>query len=229
MNVEDIKVCVLRVGGTNCDAETQRAFTELGAKAEVVQVSDMIKQRNLLDYNVLVFPGGFSYGDYVRSGVIFARHLSAHLGKEIEQFVDEGRPSTWHLQRLPNPCRIRLTPRLQRHQRIPRSNIDHQRASRLQMQMGLPQTGKPRQMRLHSAHPPRQNHPAANRTRRRQTAVPQRKRTSATQETRRRRHACVPLLHKRRQSSRRQIPRLTPTAASTTSQAYATLKATYSA
>lgn len=92
MNVEDIKVCVLRVGGTNCDAETQRAFTELGAKADVVQVSDMIKQRNLLDYNVLVFPGGFSYGDYVRSGVIFARHLSAHLGKEIEQFVDEGRP-----------------------------------------------------------------------------------------------------------------------------------------
>ena len=92
MNVADIKACVLRVGGTNCDAETQRAFTELGAKAEVVQVSDMIKKRNLLDYNVLVFPGGFSYGDYVRSGVIFARHLSANLGKEIQLFVDEGRP-----------------------------------------------------------------------------------------------------------------------------------------
>jgi phosphoribosylformylglycinamidine synthase len=92
MNVADIKACVLRVGGTNCDAETQRAFTELGAKAEVVQVSDMIKKRNLLDYNILVFPGGFSYGDYVRSGVIFARHLSANLGKEIQQFVDEGRP-----------------------------------------------------------------------------------------------------------------------------------------
>lgn len=92
MKPQDIKVCVLRVGGTNCDAETQRAFTELGAQAEVVHVSDMIKQRNLLDYDVLVFPGGFSYGDYVRSGVIFARHLSAHLGKEIAQFVDEGRP-----------------------------------------------------------------------------------------------------------------------------------------
>jgi phosphoribosylformylglycinamidine synthase I len=52
----------------------------------------MIKKRNLLDYDVLVFPGGFSFGDYVRSGVIFARHLSAQLGKEIEQFVDEGRP-----------------------------------------------------------------------------------------------------------------------------------------
>lgn len=92
MNIEDIKVCVLRVGGTNCDGETQRAFAELGAQVEVIQVSDMIKRRNLLDYDILVFPGGFSYGDYVRSGVIFARHLSAHLGKEITKFVDEGRP-----------------------------------------------------------------------------------------------------------------------------------------
>lgn len=82
----------MRVGGTNCDAETQRAFQELGVQAETLQVSEMIKKRNLLEYDVLVFPGGFSFGDYVRSGVIFARHLSAQLGKEIEQFVDEGRP-----------------------------------------------------------------------------------------------------------------------------------------
>ncbi len=92
MKSEDIKVCVLRVGGTNCDAETQRAFSELGVQAETVHVNQLIKQRNLLDYNILVFPGGFSFGDYVRSGVIFARHLSAQLGKEVEKFVDEGRP-----------------------------------------------------------------------------------------------------------------------------------------
>ncbi len=82
----------MRVGGTNCDAETQRAFRELGVQAETVQVSDLIKRHNLLDYNMLVFPGGFSFGDYVRSGVIFARHLSAQLNKEMETFVDEGRP-----------------------------------------------------------------------------------------------------------------------------------------
>jgi phosphoribosylformylglycinamidine synthase len=92
MNTEDIKVCVMRAGGTNCDAETQRAFQELGVQAETVQVSELIKRHNLLDYNVLVFPGGFSFGDYVRSGVIFARHIAANLGKEMEMFVDEGRP-----------------------------------------------------------------------------------------------------------------------------------------
>jgi phosphoribosylformylglycinamidine synthase I len=92
MNQQEIKVCVVRVGGTNCDAETQRAFLELGVQAEILHINDLIKRENLLDYQVLVFPGGFSFGDYVRSGVIFARYLSAKLGKEIETFIDEGRP-----------------------------------------------------------------------------------------------------------------------------------------
>ena len=82
----------MRVGGTNCDAETQRAFQELGVKADVLHVNELAKQRNLLDYSVLVFPGGFSFGDYVRSGVIFARSLGVKLGKEMDTFVDEGRP-----------------------------------------------------------------------------------------------------------------------------------------
>lgn len=91
MKTEEIKVCVLRVGGTNCDAETARAFQELGVHAEIKHVNELVKHGSLLDYNLLVFPGGFSFGDYVRSGVIFARSLSAKLGKQMEQFVDEGR------------------------------------------------------------------------------------------------------------------------------------------
>ncbi len=70
MKAEEIRVCVMRVGGTNCDAETKRAFDELGARAEVVHLNEMVKKKRLLDYNALVFPGGFSYGDYVRAGAI---------------------------------------------------------------------------------------------------------------------------------------------------------------
>jgi phosphoribosylformylglycinamidine synthase I len=92
MRRDEIKVCVMRVGGTNCDAETQRAFQEFGVQTEVLHVNSLSKQGNLLDYDVLVFPGGFSFGDYVRSGVIFARSLNVKLGKEIATFVDEGRP-----------------------------------------------------------------------------------------------------------------------------------------
>lgn len=92
MKREEIKVCVIRVGGTNCDAETQRAFQELGVQAETLHVNELAKRRNLLDYQVLVFPGGFSFGDYVRAGVILARWFSAKLGKELKAFVEENRP-----------------------------------------------------------------------------------------------------------------------------------------
>ncbi len=41
---------------------------------------------------MLVFPGGFSYGDYVRSGAIFARMISAKLGKDMRKFINQNRP-----------------------------------------------------------------------------------------------------------------------------------------
>lgn len=92
MKREEIHVCILRVGGTNCDAETQIAFEALGVKAEVLHAKQLIKNRNLMDYEVLVFPGGFSYGDYVRAGAIWAKWMIAKLGREIQCFIDEGRP-----------------------------------------------------------------------------------------------------------------------------------------
>ena len=91
MKREEVKVCVLRVGGTNCDAETKRAFEDLGAKAEILHVNELVKRQNLLDYQVLVFPGGFSYGDYVRAGAIWAKWILAKLGKELKAFVEENR------------------------------------------------------------------------------------------------------------------------------------------
>jgi phosphoribosylformylglycinamidine synthase len=92
MKREEIKVCVLRVGGTNCDSETKRAFEELGTQAEILHVNELVKRRNLLDYHVLVFPGGFAYGDYVRAGAIWAKWMLAKLDRELKAFVDENRP-----------------------------------------------------------------------------------------------------------------------------------------
>ena len=124
MKQEEIKVCVMRVGGTNCDAETQRAFQELGVQADILHVNELAKQHNLLDYQVLVFPGGFSFGDYVRSGVIFARHLSAKLGKEMETFIDEGRPMLGICNGFQIMVEYGLASRVQRRKRIPRSHLD---------------------------------------------------------------------------------------------------------
>jgi len=92
MKKDDMKVCVLRVGGTNCDAETKRSLEELGAKAEICHLNVIARKRNLLDYDALIVPGGFSFGDYVRAGAILAKGFLAKLGKELEEFVNEGRP-----------------------------------------------------------------------------------------------------------------------------------------
>ena len=92
MKLDEARVCILRVGGTNCDAETQRAFQSSGLPAEVVHFNQLVRHRNLLDYHVLVVPGGFSHGDYVRAGAIWANRLMAKLGGEIARFINEERP-----------------------------------------------------------------------------------------------------------------------------------------
>ena len=99
MDVEEIKVAVVRIEGTNCEDETVLAFKNLGVFCESVHLkqfySDMIRdeeQRNITDYNCLVFPGGFSAGDYVRAGAIFSARTKSVLQKDIENFIKTGYP-----------------------------------------------------------------------------------------------------------------------------------------
>ncbi|UCD26790.1 MAG: phosphoribosylformylglycinamidine synthase subunit PurQ [Candidatus Bathyarchaeota archaeon] len=92
MKREEIRICVMRVGGTNCDSETKRAFSDLGVRTETIHLNRLIKKEELFDYTALVFPGGFSYGDYVRAGAIWAKSAQTKLHKDLMGFVEEGRP-----------------------------------------------------------------------------------------------------------------------------------------
>lgn len=91
MKLDEARVCILRVGGTNCDSETRIAFENSGIKVEVVHFNELVKKNSLLHYDVLVVPGGFSHGDYVRAGAIWGKQLMAKIGKEIRRFVEEER------------------------------------------------------------------------------------------------------------------------------------------
>jgi len=92
MKRHDIKVLLMRAPGTNCDLEALRAFRDMGVQAELVQSQKVFKTKNLDDYNIIFFPGGFSYGDYVRSGAIWAKEMEYRIGKELKAFVEEGKP-----------------------------------------------------------------------------------------------------------------------------------------
>ncbi|MEO1999547.1 MAG: phosphoribosylformylglycinamidine synthase I [Planctomycetaceae bacterium] len=83
------RVCVLRAPGTNCDIETAFAFEMAGAQAERVHLFELLKRpQRLTDYQMLCVPGGFSYGDDVGAGVIFARQLRVQLRETLGQFLE---------------------------------------------------------------------------------------------------------------------------------------------
>jgi len=79
-----MKVSILQFPGTNCEYDTQHAFEALGAKTEIIwHKSDSIPS----DTNLLVIAGGFSYGDYLRSGAI-ARF--SPVMKAVESYAKNG-------------------------------------------------------------------------------------------------------------------------------------------
>ena len=87
-----MKICILRVGGMNCDAETKAALDELGANSEIVHLNTLIRNGNLLDYDGLVIPGGFSFGGHIRAGAILGKRMGSFLSEELGEFVEGGRP-----------------------------------------------------------------------------------------------------------------------------------------
>lgn len=79
-----MKISVLQFPGTNCEYDTQYAFEKLGAEVEIV----WHKEKNIPeDTDLLVIPGGFSYGDYLRSGAI-ARF--ANIMESVQAYAAKG-------------------------------------------------------------------------------------------------------------------------------------------
>ena len=87
-----VKAVVLRAAGINCDMETEYALELAGAKAERMHINRIIEDKTLLDeLQIIVFPGGFSYGDDVAAGKILANQIIHHLSEPIQKFIDDGK------------------------------------------------------------------------------------------------------------------------------------------
>lgn len=86
-----ITVLMLRVQGTNCDAETTFAFQQAGAEVSLVHINKLIRgEIRLTDYQIMVIPGGFTYGDDIAAGKVLANELRLKLSEDILSFVDKG-------------------------------------------------------------------------------------------------------------------------------------------
>jgi len=80
---------VLTGYGINCEEETAFAFNTAGSAARIIHINDLIENSRLLnDIQILVFPGGFSYGDDTGSGKALANRMKNNLFDEIKKFVE---------------------------------------------------------------------------------------------------------------------------------------------
>lgn len=90
--MSEVKAIVLRAAGINCDVETEYALELAGARAQRVHINRIIKDKSLLDaFQIIVFPGGFSYGDDVAAGKILANQIVHHLFDPIQKFIEQGK------------------------------------------------------------------------------------------------------------------------------------------
>jgi phosphoribosylformylglycinamidine synthase len=84
MSDKKLNVAVLRFPGTNCEFDTQYAFEKLGHTTQLIWHEDESLPSNI---DLVVVPGGFSYGDYLRSGSI-ARF--SPVMKAVISYANEG-------------------------------------------------------------------------------------------------------------------------------------------
>lgn len=92
------RALVLTGYGINCDYETTHACELVGFSAERLHLNDVLgKPGALFDYGLVVFPGGFSYGDDLGSGVAFSSKIrfsismgGGRLYQTFMEYVDHG-------------------------------------------------------------------------------------------------------------------------------------------
>jgi len=83
------KALILSGFGINSEMETAEALLRAGMESDIVHINDLIGGRKqMAGYRLLVFPGGFSYGDDTGAGNAYANRVRNNLWKDLEQFLD---------------------------------------------------------------------------------------------------------------------------------------------
>ena len=87
------RVLILRAPGTNCDQETEYAFRLAGATStEIVHLNRLLEKPVMFGQaDVLCIPGGFSFGDDIAAGKVFATKIQHSLYEPMQTFRDAGK------------------------------------------------------------------------------------------------------------------------------------------
>lgn len=84
------RVLIFSGYGFNSEDETKFGFELAGAQADIVHINDLISgAKKLSQYQILTFPGGFSYGDDTGSGNAYANKVRNHLWDKLTKFIEK--------------------------------------------------------------------------------------------------------------------------------------------
>ena len=86
-----IPVCIVTGYGINADLELAEAFRLTGGASERIHIRELIDTPAVMDrFSILAFPGGFSFGDHLGSGKVFASLFKQHLRARLDTLLSRG-------------------------------------------------------------------------------------------------------------------------------------------
>ncbi len=88
--MEIVKSLIITGFGINCEEEMAAAYRLAGAEATIVHLNEiLLKDYSIHDYDVLNFPGGFSFGDDLSSGKVMANKIKFKKLTNGNTLIDE--------------------------------------------------------------------------------------------------------------------------------------------
>jgi len=85
------KTLILKTAGINCDEELRHGFELAGSVAEIIHINELVRgERSLGEFDIIGFPGGFSYGDDLSAGRVLSTEFMAHLKNDLLSFYNRG-------------------------------------------------------------------------------------------------------------------------------------------
>jgi len=83
-----LKALVLYGYGINCENESKYVIEKSGGHADIVHVNKLLEVPGMLEnYNMLFIPGGFSFGDDLGSGKVFANKMKFRIRDQLDDFI----------------------------------------------------------------------------------------------------------------------------------------------
>ena len=91
--MKPIKTLIFTGYGINSQVELAQSFKKTGSLTDIKHINEIITSKeSLKKYDILALAGGFSYGDHLGSGRVFANKLKLNLLEQLSQFANSNKP-----------------------------------------------------------------------------------------------------------------------------------------